>query len=611
MKDISKFQSGLNFITYHLPAMGIYQAGPRSQQICLQVHQALTWLQNGSLHKLSSREATMKVTIKWLLLLLSSFFLISCKGNQIDNLNRLIESRKSSSPPHPELWAELGDQEDGHDVGSHKGLMQGDKINALPGQPEGVDFDQYAGYVTVDPIAHRALFYYFVESPENSSRKPLVLWLNGGSKLRPFRNNNSNIILQLSIETENLTLQLSCMLETRGLESSTFHLERALKLCDRLGDRIQLSPGCSSFGYGAMQELGPFRVNSDGKTLYRNKYAWNNVANVLFLESPAGVGFSYSNDSSDYTKVGDKRTAKDSYIFLINWLERFPQYKNRDFFITGESYAGHYVPQLAYYILSRNKNINQTLINLKGIAIGNAWVDDAICTRGLYDYLWTHALNSDETNEGINRYCNFVSEDSVNKKADVDENTIRCGKYQSQGFMEMGVIDLYGIYAPQCNLSAPKHGLNGDVMNFDPCSDFHVVSYLNLAKVQAALHAKVTKWSGCSDVGWTDSPTSILPEIRHLAREIRVWIYSGDTDGRVPVTSSRYAIKSLELPVETAWRPWYSNSEVGGYVVGYKGVVFTTVRGAGHTVPSYQPERALTMITSFLQGKLPPGIPPS
>ncbi|GMI78514.1 serine carboxypeptidase-like 40 [Hibiscus trionum] len=499
----------------------------------------------------------MKVTIKWLLLLLSCYFssfLISCKGNQIDNLNRLIESRKSSSPPRPELWAQLGDQEDGHNspvhVGSQRGLMQGDKINALPGQPEGVDFDQYAGYVTVDPIAHRALFYYFVESPENSSGKPLVLWLNGG-------------------------------------------------------------PGCSSFGYGAMQELGPFRVNSGGKTLYRNKYAWNNVANLLFLESPAGVGFSYSNDSSDYTKVGDKRTAKDSYIFLINWLERFPQYKNRDFFITGESYAGHYVPQLAYYILSRNKNVNRTVINLKGIAIGNAWVDDAICTKGLFDYLWTHALNSDETNEGINRYCNFVSEDSVNKKADGDDNTIRCGKYQSQGFMEMGVIDLYGIYAPHCNLSAPKHGLNGDVMNFDPCSDFHVVSYLNLANVQAALHAKVTKWSGCSDVGWTDSPTSILPEIRHLARKIRVWIYSGDTDGRVPVTSSRYAIKSLELPVETAWRPWYSNSEVGGYVVGYKGMVFTTVRGAGHTVPSYQPERALTMITSFLQGKLPPGVPPS
>ncbi|TYG79086.1 hypothetical protein ES288_D02G113400v1 [Gossypium darwinii] len=359
-----------------------------------------------------------------------------------------------------------------------------------------------------------------------------------------------------------------------------------------------------------MLELGPFRVNKDGKTLYRNEYAWNKVANVIFLESPAGVGFSYSNDSSDYTKVGDKRTTKDSYVFLINWLERFPQYKRRDFFITGESYAGHYVPQLAYYILSRNKNTNQTVINLKGIAIGNAWIDDAICMKGMFDYLWTHALNSDETNEGINKYCNFVSEDSVSKKGDGDDNTIQCGKYLSQGFREMGFIDLYDIYAPQCNLSAIKPGSNGNIMNFDPCSGFHVKSYLNLPKVQAAFHAKATKWSGCSSVGWTDSPMSVLPEIRNLSREIRVWIYSGDTDGRVPVTSSRYAIKTLELPVETAWRPWYSNSEVGGYVVGYKGVVFTTVRGAGHTVPSYQPERALTMITSFLHGKLPPDVSP-
>ena len=64
------------------------------------------------------------------------------------------------------------------------------------------------------------------------------------------------------------------------------------------------------------------------------------MANVIFLESPAGVGFSYSNTSSDYVRVGDERTAVDSYIFLLHWLERFPEYKGRDFYIAGESYAG-------------------------------------------------------------------------------------------------------------------------------------------------------------------------------------------------------------------------------------------------------------------------------
>ena len=98
---------------------------------------------------------------------------------------------------------------------------------------------------------------------------------------------------------------------------------------------------------------------------------------MIFLESPSGVGFSYSNTFSDYT-VGDKRTAEDSYIFLVNWLERFPEYKTRDFFITGESYAGHYVPQLAYTILSKNKGTNQTVINLKGIAVSSFSIESSI-----------------------------------------------------------------------------------------------------------------------------------------------------------------------------------------------------------------------------------------
>lgn len=92
------------------------------------------------------------------------------------------------------------------------------------------------------------------------------------------------------------------------------------------------------------------------------------MANIIFLESPAGVGFSYSNTSTDYS-TDDTKTAADSYMFLISWLERFPEYKTRDFYITGESYAGHYVPQLASLILQKNKVTNQTVINLKGIAV--------------------------------------------------------------------------------------------------------------------------------------------------------------------------------------------------------------------------------------------------
>ncbi|MFQ6655166.1 hypothetical protein Gotur_025839 [Gossypium turneri] len=81
---------------------------------------------------------------------------------------------------------------------------------------------------------------------------------------------------------------------------------------------------------------------------------------------------------------------------------------------------------------------------------------------------------------------------------------------------------------------------------------------------------------------------------------------SGDVDSVVPITSTRYAINKLKLPVKTAWRPWSINDEVGGYVEEYEGLTLVTVRDAGHFVPSYQPARALTMISSFLQGVLRP-----
>lgn len=104
------------------------------------------------------------------------------KASQADKLDSLILSRSSQNPPVTLSWEE-------HDalkthpsayVEPQVELMQADKIDTLPGQPDGVNFDHYSGYVTVDPEAGRALFYYFVESPYYSSTKPLVLWLNGG-----------------------------------------------------------------------------------------------------------------------------------------------------------------------------------------------------------------------------------------------------------------------------------------------------------------------------------------------------------------------------------------------------------------------------------------------
>ncbi|KAM0046999.1 putative carboxypeptidase D [Helianthus debilis subsp. tardiflorus] len=124
-------------------------------------------------------------------------------------------------------------------------------------------------------------------------------------------------------------------------------------------------------------------------------------ANMLYLESPAGVGFSYSVDQSFYASANDVVTAGDNLAFLKKWFEKYPEYKNRDFYITGESYAGHYVPQLANLIVH-----SKAKINLKGIAIGNPLLDFNMDLNSRGEYLWSHGLISDATYDMLEALCN-------------------------------------------------------------------------------------------------------------------------------------------------------------------------------------------------------------
>lgn len=101
-------------------------------------------------------------------------------GNGYDPLGKLIEEQRSSEKAFQLDNNIIQNEYSPVYIGPQDGLKEADMIVALPGQPDGESLNQYSGYVTVDPEAGRALFYYFVESQDSSS-KPLVLWLNGGN----------------------------------------------------------------------------------------------------------------------------------------------------------------------------------------------------------------------------------------------------------------------------------------------------------------------------------------------------------------------------------------------------------------------------------------------
>ncbi|CAN0838280.1 Serine carboxypeptidase-like 29 [Linum grandiflorum] len=431
--------------------------------------------------------------------------------------------------------------------------QQIDKVSELPGQNFNVSFAHYSGYVTVNEKAGRALFYWFFEAAEEPESKPLVLWLNGG-------------------------------------------------------------PGCSSIAYGLAEEIGPFHVKPDGVSLYLNPYSWNQAANILFLDSPVGVGFSYSNTSSDLLSNGDKRTAEDSLEFLINWFERFPQYKGREFYVTGESYAGHYVPQLSQAIARHNSATKSHAINLKGFMVGNALTDDYHDHMGVFQFLWSAGMISDQTYKQANIACDNTS---------FIHETDECNRILDIVDQEVGHIDPYSAFTPTCSpnvsqssqLIRRRRVIGSLRERYDPCTEKHSTVYFNLPEVQHALHVSrevaPTKWVTCSDLDWKDSPMSVLDIYQELIQAgIRIWVFSGDTDTVIPVTSTRYSIDALKLATVKPWRAWYDDGQVGGWTEEYDGLTFVAVRGAGHEVPLHKPKLALTLVKSFLAASSMPDLQP-
>ncbi|XP_022737778.1 serine carboxypeptidase-like 45 [Durio zibethinus] len=426
-----------------------------------------------------------------------------------------------------------------------------DRVTQLPGQPK-VGFQQYSGYVTVDEKKQRALFYYFAEAEVDPASKPLVLWLNGG-------------------------------------------------------------PGCSSLGVGAFSENGPFRPS--GEVLVKNQYSWNREANILYLEAPIGVGFSYSTDVSSYEAVNDKITARDNLVFLQNWFLKFPQYRNRSLFISGESYAGHYIPQLAELMLQFNKK--DKLFNLKGIALGNPVLEFATDFNSRAEFFWSHGLISDSTYKMFTISCNYSRYVSEYNRGTVSPI---CSRVMSQVSTETSrFVDKYDVTLDVCIssvLSQSKVLTPQQVgETIDVCVEDETVNYLNRQDVQKALHARlvgVHKWAVCSNVLDYEPLDLEIPTITIVGGLVKagipVMVYSGDQDSVIPLTGSRTLVnrlaKELGLKTTVPYRVWFGGQQVGGWTQVYGNILsFATIRGASHEAPFSQPERSLVLFKAFLEGR--------
>lgn len=372
----------------------------------------------------------------------------------------------------------------------------------------------------------RHYFYFFIQSAGNPATDPVILWLNGG-------------------------------------------------------------PGCSSL-LGLFTENGPFSPDQNGN-LVINPYAWNNVASVLYIESPAGVGFSYCDNGCP--TFDDNLTANDNYNVLVDFFNKYPKFAQNDFYIFGESYAGHYIPQLVLNIYKNGKS-NPPGSNFKGFGAGNPLSDEYYDLDGPYlaQYMQYHGMiRLDDTNtQASGNY------DPYDILVDV------CNSKRMANYIRFP--------HPFNNFKGAQETKKRYVPNPPACIEDYTTSYLNNAQVQSAIHVQATQWTECGGPNYNFGTDSMIPIYQMFMNSTtyKMMVYSGDMDTVLNFYATEKWIMDMKRPVVEPWKAWTYQSPIGngvqvaGWTIKFKGLRFTTVKGAGHMVPGYTPAPALQMLKNFL-----------
>ncbi|PKU85688.1 Serine carboxypeptidase-like 36 [Dendrobium catenatum] len=416
-----------------------------------------------------------------------------------------------------------------------------DFIDELPNQPESIDFRQYSGYLLAEPVSNRRFFYYFVEAEDiRPLSKPLIIYIGA-----PSVNDLASALL-------------SCF-----------------------------------------QQVGPYTVGDDGQTLIPNPFSWNKFANILFIEGPVGVGFSLSDNDQDIYETQEFWIIADMYHFIVRWMKRFPEHKNNDVYIAGQSYIGALGPGLATYILYMNTRPDSTPISIRGILMGNPKMDSDLEFITRFEAKFRMNIISEEILRDHRKLCHVKN----------TEDVLICwkpiGEYQRLAL----ALDGYNVYSKFCpNIDIKSVGLDNFKEKVYDCNEQCVAGYLNIPFVQLMMHVQSTPWGPPM---WQpyDSNTRVLTNISSstpyikaaMAKGVRVLIYSGVQDDE-NVIPNMIAIKSMNLTISSEWRPWFDNKvEVAGFVESYVGgLTYATVRAAGMKVMIDQPERGFILAKSFI-----------
>ncbi|KAG8291137.1 hypothetical protein J6590_068000 [Homalodisca vitripennis] len=345
---------------------------------------------------------------------------------------------------------------------------------------------------------------------------------------------------------------------------------------------LQGGPGASSL-YGLFEENGPFNSFPDG--LQTRNYSWNLKNNLLFIDQPVGTGFSFTKNgcyAKDQTDVGN-----DLYAALVQFMKLFPKLQKNNFFITGESFGGHYVPAIGYAIYKNNPKA-KLKIKLAGMMIGDGWTDpreqivygDYLYQTGLVDY-----------NELQDFY--YYQEQFVQQVDHEDWS----GAFDTWDT----IITLYMKYA------------GTSVYNWlpQPADNSNWDQFVQDTSTRKAIHVGNLDFSEESDTVYqylqNNIPQSVKPWVEELLENYPIVFYVGQVDVICGYPMVINFLRSLKWSGQQQYlnatrQQWQVDGNLAGYITGEKNLFDVLVRDAGHMVPADQPAWAFELVNSFTTG---------
>ncbi|XP_034234447.1 venom serine carboxypeptidase [Thrips palmi] len=358
---------------------------------------------------------------------------------------------------------------------------------------------------------------------------------------------------------------------------------------------LQGGPGASSL-YGLFSENGPYE-SQNGKVTLR-KYSWSKQYNLLYIDNPVGSGYSFTGSDEGYTR-NQTQVGRDLYSAVVQFYRMFPKLQGRAFFITGESYAGKYVPALGYAIHTNNpKAAASDRINLQGLFIGNGFTDpenmmkysDLTFQLGLVDAAGSAALKA--------------SEDRI--VALIQQRRWLDAFMENDRMMGGDLISYPTLFK---NLTGFDFYFNFLYTKDPDRSDG--TQLVQSAWARRALHVGNSTWDHSEVVEGhlrEDMLQSVAPWLAELLEHYRVMVYNGQLDIIVAYALTDNYLSKLKWSGAEEFRraprkKWVSKGELAGYVKQAGKLSQVLVRDAGHMVPADQPRWAMDLLNRFIANK--------